>query len=95
MIVHSRRSSPEENASYGHTITRGDLWDLRVKVDLQGNVELPSGRFGDGSRNSSGLSSRGAVRKGARRGDGGALGGRIENQLSTIQEKGGNAKTRR
>ena len=66
-----------------------------MKVDLQGNVELPSGRFGDGSRNSSGLSSRGAVRRGARKGDGEALGGGIEDQFSTIQEKDGNAKIRR
>ena len=60
VLVHSRRSPPEDNASQssGHLALdndgdddRGTLWDLRVKVTLHegGSSPRQSGANGDGS----------------------------------------------
>lgn len=51
VLVHSRRSPPDENASGGDSTP---LWDLRLKVDLSGGSKFPpkvrSGETDDPSR---------------------------------------------
>lgn len=57
VLVHSRRSPPDENLAMGdRTLGTNDtssketvLWDLRVKVDLAGQASDPSGDPGSSS----------------------------------------------
>lgn len=85
VLVHSRLSPPEERASVSGTPdagNRGPLWDLRVKVDLQGGVKTTRGE--EDSARGAGKGGKG----GGRRGAGRARAGRVEGQLSRVQEEG-------
>lgn len=77
VLVHSRRSPPDERASDGDAANEEELWDLRVKVDLQRTIVRRSGELSDGSRETGRLApSGGPVRRGARRSKGGAPAGK-------------------
>lgn len=69
VLVHSRRSPPDER----DVANEEELWDLRVKVDLQRTVVRRSGELSDGSRETGGsVPSEGLSRRRARRSKGGA-----------------------
>lgn len=73
VLVHSRRSPPDER----NAANEEELWDLRVKVDLQRTIVRRSGELSDGSRETGGLGpSEGLARRRSRRSKGGVPAGK-------------------